>query len=477
MNTSQQVQPRLSLLTQDQIERVHSNTLQVLSTTGIRVDSPHARSIFTKAMGNSSNGNIIRIPAEFVEQALKTVPSSIDIYNRRGQKVFSLGNDQISETRFGIGVTNIWYEEPQSNEIKHFSRKHVGLASQLGQTLDNFDLVSTPGIIQDDSGDDREVIAALEMVANTTKPLVLLISETSQFEQTLELLEHLNGDLSSKPFIIPYFNPITPLVLNEDTTDKLFSTIERDLPFIFSSYGMYGATAPITASATLVMLNAELLAGLVFAQLVKAGTPAILGSLPSVFEMKNMISTYTPQTMQVNLACAEMMAHYGIPHCGTSGSGSGWGPDLLASGALWLNHLTSSLGRVGLAPFVGGNFDSLVFSPATVVYSNEVIRQIRQFSRGFSIDAETMGLDDIQAVGPGGSFLMSEQTLALYREIHEQHSHVWQGFSLDNWRSQGSPRASDVLRDHVLDVMASMQVPDDHDALIERGEAFLYKKR
>jgi trimethylamine--corrinoid protein Co-methyltransferase len=67
------------------------------------------------------------------------------------------------------------------------------------------------------------------------------------------------------------------------------------------------------------------------------------------------------------------MTTYQIPHAGTSGSGLGWGPDLLASGSVWMDHLTSCIGKVGLAPFVGGNLGSKAFSPALVVYANEVI--------------------------------------------------------------------------------------------------------
>ena len=223
------------------------------------------------------------------------------------------------------------------------------------------------------------------------------------------------------------------------------------------------------------MLNAELLAGLVFAQLAKEGAPVILGSLPSTFEMKNMISAYTSQTMLLNLACAEMMAHYGIPHCGTSGSGSGWGPDLLASGTLWMNHLTSCLGKVGLAPFVGGNFDSLVFSPTTVIYSDEVIRQARLFSQGFALDEESVALDSVHTVGPGGNFLMAEETLALFRETHEQHSHIWPGYSLDTWKAEGAPKAIDRLREHALEVLANLQPPEDHEEIMEKGEAHLQK--
>ncbi len=467
------IQPKISVLNKKQILKVHQDSLKVLSNTGVRVDSGKARAVFSSALGGIFKDDIVRIPPEFVEQALKSAPSNIDLFSREGNPAFSLGANQKSGTIYGIGVTNSWYQDPKDESIKPFTREHVALAASLGNTLNQFDLISTPGVIQNDETRTGEIIATLEMTANTTKPLSILISDPEQFDKTLDLLEDLNGDLSEKPFLLPYFNPITPLVLNQDTTDKMFSTIERGLPFIFSSYGMSGVTAPISAEGTLVLLNAELLAGLVFSQLIHEGTPIVLGSLPSVFEMQTMISAYTAQTMLVNLACAEMMADYNLPHAGTSGSGTGWGPDLPASGTLWMNHLTSSLGKVGLAPFVGGNFDSQAFSPSTIVYANEIIRQVRQFASGFPLDESNETTGDIHSAGPGGSFLMSEVTLAHYRELHEQHSQIWPGYSLNQWLAEGSPDALGVLRDRTMDILANLKVPDDHDTILSRGEAFI----
>ena len=120
--------------------------------------------------------------------------------------------------------------------------------------------------------------------------------------------------------------------------------------------------------------------------------------------------------MLINLACGEMMAHYGLPHCGTSGSGGGWGADLLAADGFWLNHLTACVGTVGLAPFVGGNFDSLVFSPAAAVYADQVICQARRFADGFTLDPAAVGLAEIDQVGPGGNFLTAELTLRHFRQ-------------------------------------------------------------
>jgi trimethylamine--corrinoid protein Co-methyltransferase len=176
--------------------------------------------------------------------------------------------------------------------------------------------------------------------------------------------------------------------------------------------------------------------------------------------------------MLLNLACGEMMAHYGLPHCGTSGSGGGWGADLLAADGFWLNHLVACAGAVGLAPFVGGNFDSLAFSPATVVYADHVIRQARRFAGGFALDAAAAGLGEIVEVGPGGNFLTAELTLRHFREA-EDRSPVFPRLSLEAWQAQGSPKAADLLRERTIDLLATAQPPEDHGELLARGEALI----
>jgi trimethylamine--corrinoid protein Co-methyltransferase len=470
-----EVRPAIKVLTREQIDKIHNYSLEILSATGIRVDSLRARKLFAKALGISDADRIVRIPAELVERALKAAPSKVDVYDRLGNMRFQLGNCQRAQTRFGIGVTNLYYQDPATDAMTAFTRKHMELATRLGSVLSGFDVISTIGIIQDISPEFADLYGTLEMIANTTKPLVILISEKQCFDTSLDLLEHLHGDLSTKPSIIPYFNPITPLVLNEDTADKIFSTIERGLPFIYNNYGMSGATSPITPASNLALLNAELLAGLVFSQLVKEGTPIILGSLAAGFDMRSMVDIYTPQTLLLNVACAEIMAYYGLPHSGTSGSGPGWGPDLSAGGALWMNHLTSCLGKVGLAPFVGGNFDSLAFSPAFVVYSDEVIRQARFFNQGFEISDTSVALNEIESIGPGGNFLISDLTVSLCREINFNSS-IWPNLTLDEWQTKGSPQADKLLRSYTRELLDDLPVPEDHADIIARGERFIRKK-
>ena len=464
--------PSFRLLEPDQIQQIHQFSLEILSTTGIRVDSPEAVALFAGHSCRIEKKRQVYIEKELVQWALDAAPASVAVHNRTGEKRFTLGGPAQDATRFGVGVTNLHYQDPLTDQTCPFSIKHMETAVRLGNALEQFDVISTPGIAQDLDPENADLFSSLSMVANTTKPLVLLISESNCFAPALDMIEALHGNLAEAPFLIPYFNPITPLVLNNGTAEKIMTTVRRGLPFIYNNYGMSGATAPITPGGTLALLNAELLAGIVFSQLVKEGTPIIAGSLPAGFDMKNMMSVYTPHTMLINLACAEMMAHYNIPHSGTSGSGTGWGPDLLAAGTFWMNHLTSIMGKVGLAPFVGGNFDSMAFSPAAVVYANEVIRLSRMFNQGFSIEPGAIALDEINTMGSAGNYLAAPSTGKRFREFRFE-SPIWPGYTLDQWQSHQCPDAGKLLREYTHRMVETLTPPDDHDELMARGRQFI----
>jgi trimethylamine--corrinoid protein Co-methyltransferase len=344
----------------------------------------------------------------------------------------------------------------------------------LGDRLSSFDVISTVGILQDVPPQTSDLYATLEMTANTIKPLIILISDESAFEVVLDLLEHLHGDLAQRPSIIPYFNPITPLVMNAATVDKMMITIERDLPFIYCNYGMAGASTPITPAGALALINAELLAGLTLSQLIKEGAAVILGSLPTYFDMKAMASFRDPKNYLINLACAEMMAYYRIPHAGASGSGQGWGADLILAGHQWQNHLISCIGKVGLAPFVGDILGSLVFSPNVIVFASEIIQQTRLYAEGFALDDAAAALDEIADVGPGGHFLDTNLTFDSFRTAYF-NSDIFDKMTLNRWQELGCPRADDLLRDYTLHLMADCKPPDYHADLQRKGEAFIQK--
>jgi len=465
------IKPEIRLLKNDDINKIHKISLKILAETGIRIYSAKALSFFKKHSDVKINQDVIKIGPELVNEAIESTPPIIDIYGRTGDLKFRLGKNE--KSRFGIGVTNLYWEDPASGEFLEFTRELIAKATLLGHRLDGFDLISTPGIIRDIPADQTDIFCTLEMLANTTKPLILLISNPKQLENVIHMAHSLVDDLKNKPCLIPYFNPKTPLVYDKGTLENILFSVEFGLPVIISNYGMMGSTTPASSYKTLALLNAELLAGLVFCHLIKHGAPVVLGSLPAVFDIKNMTSYYDPQSIMLNIASAEMMENYQIPHCGTSGSGIGWRADLKTSGLLWMNHLTSILGKAGLIPFIGGNFDSLVFSPTTVVYANKMISRLRELENGLMPDQTEKVIEEIKSAGVGGDFFTSEDTLKHMMDYSEKEDKIWPSMSLENWIKGNKPEASDLLKDYTINLLKESAPPADHDEIIEKGKAYI----
>jgi len=468
------VRPHLTMLTEEQKQDIHQYTLTLLATTGVRVDSPSALEMLKRTVGSSMvEDRTVRFPEGLIQWAIKSAPSQIQVSDRRGNESFTIGGEE-DRLRFGIGVTALYYQDPATDTPELFQRKHMQDMVRLGNKLPHYDVVSTIGIVRDVPEYLTDLYGSLEHFANGTKPLVLLCSDEHEFDDVLRMFESLHGDLGAKPFIIPYFNPVSPLVMNAGTVDKMQIAIERGLPVIISNYSMSGATTPITPAGTIAVLLAELLAGLTIGQLFKEGAPMLLGMLPVYFDMKTLMNFYDPQSILVNLACAEMMEFYNVPHCGTSGSGTGWGMDLLAAETYWMNTLTFALTKGGLAPFVGDTLGSKAISPLTFIYCHEIIDQALRFSNGFQLDDAHIGLDEIHKVGAGKSYVSAPTTLKKYKTGYYVNP-ILPRWSMEKWIEAGQPHVQKKLSEYAVEFLKDLPVPEDHEELMRKGEEFIGK--
>src|SRR5258706_10361049 len=130
------------------------------------------------------------------------------------------------------------------------------------------------------------------------------------------------------------------------------------------------------------------------------------------------------------------------------------------------------MARAGLIPFVGGTLGSMAFSPAYVVLAHDIIGKAKHFASGFQLDDESVGLAEIESVGPGGNFVLTDSTLKMYKGAH-YHSDIFPNLSLDRWQTEGMPNATTRLREATVTLLESSKPPDDHDVLIEKGEKFI----
>ncbi|MCG8685199.1 MAG: trimethylamine methyltransferase family protein, partial [Desulfobacterales bacterium] len=120
-----QIKACLSLLTPEHISDIHNMVLTILQQTGIRVDDSGARAVFEKALGTKAVDNRVLIPMEIVDWAISASPTSIAVCRRDSSPAFTLNSKDIDQSVFGIGVTNLYYQDPLSDDVTPFARSHM----------------------------------------------------------------------------------------------------------------------------------------------------------------------------------------------------------------------------------------------------------------------------------------------------------------------------------------------------------------
>ncbi len=275
----------------------------------------------------------------------------------------------------------------RSGDIVPFRRRHMAASVRLGHALSQYDLVSTVGVVQDVPVERADLVATLEMVANTTQASCRCWSPTPASSAPPRPARGACAERGRKTLCAALRQPDhAPGAQRRDDGQDDGGHCARACRSSSPTMAWPARRRPMSPLRTLALLNAELLAGLVFSQAVRPGAAMVLGSLPAYFDMRTMVDFYDPRSMLMNLACAEMMAHYGLPHAGTSGSGNGWGPDVDRGG----RALVQSPGRVAWAArdscrLWGGTWGQRSFRPQSVVYGAEVIDQARAFAAGFDL--------------------------------------------------------------------------------------------
>ncbi len=465
------IHPAMSILSDDQKALLYEKALWILKNVGVKIECPEVFGLFAKKIGIKCEGEVVKIPGELVKTCLDQVARNVDIYNRRGEKAFSLGPDTNDETRFSIGSPQLNYQDPLTREIEQWERRHTGLIAGLANTLDTFDAIATPGTIHDYGPKEADYYSTLEMLANTEKPILILVSNDSEFPGILKFINALFPQLTEKPFVVPYLNIITPLVLNKGTTDKMRKAFEYGLPVIFNNYIMAGATAPVLPAGYMALILAELLSGIVCSQLIKEGSGIICGSLPTAFNMSSMTAAYSSVSTLISHSVAEMMAYFGVPHSGTSGNSIGWEGDLLQAGIIWINNLGSLMGKVGLCPFSGPVFQATTLSPTAILLADEIICEARKYARGVKLEDDFL-LDEIKEVGPGGSYFGTRTTFERFKEF-QPDSKIWPDMTLAKWQEYGMPTANQILREKTNQMLGQLAKPFDCKKILEKGESYI----
>lgn len=468
--------PKFQLLTDEKVRAIHDGAITVLEDVGIEVAHSEAREMLLANGAALEGENLIKTPRSLVGRALESAPGHFSLYDRNGHEAIKLGAGM---TYYGAGVTNLAYREID-DDLHDFTLEDMGKVAHLADALPNIDFVATPGVIKQRPDLRVELIdqmAFVRLSANTTMPLVILTPDPYQLEDIYEMCDLIAGGaeaFNSKPFMMPYLNPVSPLLFNPETVGKLFLAADRGTPVCLQSAPPVGGSAPVTVAAGLVISAAESLLGLVLSQLRNPGTPFVTGVVPFVMDMRSGNTAATgPDMLLMMIAMGEIAKFWSIPSLGVGGGGDSKVPDEQA--AFEAVHYSQGVvfGGVDMSFDAGCLECGLLWTPEVLCYADEAIGMHGGFIQGLKVDDTTLALEVIKEVGPGGFFVGHQHTRDHFRELWDPTLTSWE--PRDMWEERGSltmlERARAKIRklreEHVVDPLPQAVV-DAMQAVIDR---------
>ena len=407
--------PCFSLLSKDQIDRIHCATLHVLERTGVVFQHEKALEILG-SIGCSVEKDLVKIPSHLVEEAIRVTPSSVRVYNRDASPRMTLEGRNVY---YGAGLTSPTLVEIDGTR-KPYTREQCVKNTIVADALENIDFTMSLAHVTDVAVSIRDVVEVYTVLRNSTKPIII----TSHTAESLGTIVEMCGIISSskeeflrKPSLMYYTEPVSPLRHTTHSLEKVFRACDYGLPLLNTPAPMAGGTAPITLTGTLLTGFAELLSGLVLIQNYRKGTPIIFGGVFTAFDMKSMIFTYgSPELQLMNTAIAQMAQHYKIPSFGTAGVTDSHELDEQAAFECGMSILLNELSGSNLVHDVGFMSSSMGTSNELLMLADEMIGWTKRYMCGIGVDTLGDSIRELTEVGPGGNFLERDLTLNRFKQ-------------------------------------------------------------
>jgi trimethylamine--corrinoid protein Co-methyltransferase len=460
----------LQVFSDEQLEELHLASLEVLRRTGVRVQLAEAVSLLREA-GCWVEGERVHIPPHLIEWAIRAAPERVVLSDREGNPaVYAEGH----KSYYGTGSDCVFVIDPYTGERREALIKDVANFARLVDALPYMDFAMSMSVAHDIPEAVADVRQFLTMVSNTVKPIVYASWVPENLKAIVEMCEVIAGGAESfrrNPFALLFGCSISPLIYPPGPTECLLYTAGKGLPYIIAPTASAGGTGPVTLPGALVQLNAEMLAGLLMAQLKREGTPYIMfAGCPTPLDMRTTIASYaSPEFLLFQIGLTQLHHYQGLPTFGTAGCSDAKVFDQQASLEGAMSMLVASLSGANLIHDVGYIEYGSTSCFEQVVTMNELAGEIAFILRGMTLDRETLALHVIDAVGPGGEYVTSDHTYRHFREawvpdvIGDRTPH-------EAWSEQGSrtlgDRANDKVR-AILETHAPKPLSDEVKAGLE----------
>ncbi|NNL76496.1 MAG: hypothetical protein HKO68_09190 [Desulfobacterales bacterium] len=444
------------ILTEDQIEQIYFAALDVLEMSGGRVFHDGALKLFGNSDAVVTDTNRVRVPASMVKLALGSCASKSNLTGRNGKRSVKL---QKNEVAFGSGADTPFVYDRKIGERRKSTFADVEAAARTVDYLPRLDFCMSHGLVSDapnaKTADRHQFLA---MIKNSTKPLVVTSVDANGLRDQWEMACLIRGgdkEFRLSPLFATYIRSDSPLMSNNETVDKLLFATEKGIPAVYTPCAVLGVTAPASIAGVLVQTLADALFTVVLCCLKKPGMPLLVGGIQTVMAQdKETLSYGSPELHLTSTAMAEIYKWLGLLSSSPGGCTDSKVVDEQAASESVMSIYNNLLAGTNLIHQVGCLDGGLTGSLSSLVMCDEIIGMVKQIGKGIQVTDETLALDILKEVGPGGEFLSHDHTYDHWKEwfrptiIDRSNFEVWSDSGSKTYNDRLEPEVDRILESH-----------------------------
>ncbi len=468
----------IEVLDEEQIERIHDASMDILEQHGVEVLGEQALDVFRKAGARVDDDGMVRMDRGLVMAAISTAPAEFNVVPRNPENTIRCGGNAIN---FGMvsGPPNV---HDNINGRRPGNLADYRKLISLGQFFNVITFFGTQVVATTDlPANTRHLDAVFTSLTLGDKPFFTLGIGAERGLDAIRMCAIAKGfkleDMVDHPTVMTNININSPRKLDDSMAYGAMQLAMLGQPVVVTPFTLMGAMTPVTMAGALAQQNAEALLGLSLLQLTRPGCPVSYGGFTSNVDMRSGSPAFgTPENALANLAGGQLARRYNLPYRTSACNAS----NAVDCQATWETQMALWGAVMGHGNFIyhaaGWLEGGLVASFEKVMIDCEMLQNMAALLRPIEVDDPALALEAMDEVGPGGHFFGCNHTMQRYKTaFYEPFMSDWQ--NNQNWQEAGAKDATMRATEMWQRALDEYEPPPIDPAIKEELEAYVAKRK
>ncbi len=395
-----------------QLDQLQEATLKILENTGVKFPSEKALKIFAEQGAEVDfDSQIVKIPRNLVLKAMSTVPRYFTLGARDPELDLQLQKGVSFFTNDGCGHDVI---DSLTGERRASQKSDVGMMARINDYLTSMAFSWTMVSAQDCGVTSplHEIDVTWRNNSKHYQSVTMMGEELCRYGVEMAIvLRGSKEEVRRRPPISLIVCTIAPLVQDKEAIEGALILGDAGIPIAIMSMPTMGTTAPATYAGALAVGDAEVISATVLMQLANPGTPVFHSILHAWADPRTGGYVGYPLDSRARYAPVEMAHHWGMPALG--GAFGTESPELdswQSAAEVATDPLLVAFAGAEIVTGIGLRDTYTLLYPEAIILDDDLYHQARYSLLDLEVNSETLAVDVINTVKPGGHFLSQKHT-------------------------------------------------------------------